>query len=78
MCLPLAERMLPMCTGLRQRLRKLVFVGCVTLSHSLVQEDTRLLLLDMGTLSKDLFCQLVCADLVYGLPNLPSTALLAS
>ena len=46
--------------GLRNKLRKLVYVGAVTPSHILVQEDTSLLLLDMGQLSKDLFYQKVC------------------
>ena len=67
-------------TGLRNKLRKLVYVGAVTPSHILVQEDTSLLLLDMGKLSKDLFYQKVCMDgcmrrllqgscsLVYGAP----------
>ena len=35
-------------------------MGSVTLSHILVQEDTSLLLLDIGKLSTDLFFQLVC------------------
>ena len=48
--------------GLRNKLRKLVYVGAVTPSHILVQEDTSLLLLDMGKLSKDLFYQKVCTD----------------
>ena len=49
-CTPL-EAARWICAGLRQRLRRLVYVGSVQRSRLLVQEDTNLLLLDMGTLS---------------------------
>ena len=41
-----------------------MYVGAVSSSHILVQEETSLLLLDMGKLSKDLFYQLVGTPLM--------------
>ena len=52
--------------GLRQRLRQLVLVGCVTPTTMLVQEATELMLLDISYLANDLFRQLVgCSSLVF-------------
>lgn len=45
--------------GLKHRLQNSVYVGMADTSRALVQNDTDLLLVDLGSLGCDLFYQLV-------------------
>ena len=60
---------LPVCAGLSEVLRKHTYVGMADETLALLQHGTRLYLLNVATLSKDMFYQQVCILLCHYNPE---------